>query len=141
MSIGFIVFLLFFYEQSIDFDSIFVIMDDVNVFWDNVEQQLHLRGANWSWLRCHIGNRAPSSMSNMRKTWPRLDDAINISNALNVSLEILCYSPNEHGPSLDQIHKMAIALGELPPEDMDYIRVVIETLRWKARKAAREEAV
>lgn len=124
-----------FYGQTVDIYGVQRIMDNVNVFWDNVEQQLHVRGANWSWLRCHIGNRAPSSMSNMRKTWPRLDDAIKISNALSVSLELLCYSPNEKGSSTEQVHKLAVSLGELPQEDMEYVRIVIETLRWKARRA------
>lgn len=109
-----------------------------NTFWKNVKAQLDIRGANWAWLRDKIGGKAASSMSNMILKWPRLDDALKIAAALGVSLEVLCSGMTRPEMASLALAQINAAAAELPAEDLEYLRVVIETLRWKARRAHAE---
>lgn len=80
------------------------------VFWTNVEKQLNLRGENWAWLRSRIGGKPASSMSNMRKTWPRFDDAMRIAEALGVSADTLYYGREEQERLLRMSRAMVMAI-------------------------------
>lgn len=107
----------------------------MNTFWQNVKQQLDIRGANWSWLRERIGGKAASSMSNMQKTWPRLDDAMRIAEALEVPIHSLYYGTEKTLKAALRTREICAAIRDLSDEEIDRIKLIVDTLRWKSSHA------